>query len=111
MNNQAQDPQGQTQERMRAEQAIRHERLRSLGQMASGIAHEINNAISPVTLYAETLLDSEPNLSARTRDCLQVILGSMEEVTGTVGRLREFSLLLRTHLEQEATAGDCGEPS
>jgi len=66
------------------------ERLRSLGQMASGIAHDINNAISPVTLYTETLLEKEPNLSPRTRDYLEVILRSMEDVAQTVGRLREF---------------------
>jgi len=38
------------------------ERLRALGQMASGIAHDINNAISPVALYTESLLEREPNL-------------------------------------------------
>jgi len=28
--------------------------------MASGIAHDINNAISPVALYTESLLETEP---------------------------------------------------
>ena len=44
---------------------MQQERLRALGQMASGIAHDINNAISPVALYTESLLEREPNLSAR----------------------------------------------
>ena len=39
------------------------ERLRALGEMASGIAHDINNAISPVALYAELLLSQETHLS------------------------------------------------
>src|SRR6185437_1394368 len=30
---------------------MQQERLRALGQMASGIAHDINNAISPISLY------------------------------------------------------------
>src|ERR1700722_7623049 len=47
--------------------ALQQERLRALGQMASGIAHDINNAISPVALYTESLLEREPNLSERTR--------------------------------------------
>ena len=38
--------------------------------MASGITHDINNAISPVALYTELLLEREPNLSARTREYL-----------------------------------------
>jgi hypothetical protein len=46
---------------------MQQERLRALGQMASGIAHDINNALSPVMLYTETLLEKEPNLSARAR--------------------------------------------
>ncbi len=74
------------------------ERLRSLGQMASGIAHDINNAISPVTLYTETLLEKEPNLTPRTRDYLEVILRSMEDVAQTVGRLREFYRQRETQL-------------
>ena len=39
---------------------MQQERLRALGQMASGIAHDINNAISPVALYVEALLTHEP---------------------------------------------------
>ena len=46
---------------------MQQERLRALGQMASGIAHDINNAISPVALYTESLLEREPNLSERAR--------------------------------------------
>ena len=49
---------------------MQQERLRALGQMASGIAHDINNAISPVALYTESLLEQEPDLSARARDYL-----------------------------------------
>ena len=52
---------------------IQQERLRVLGQLASGIAHDINNAISPVALYTESLLETEPNLSERARDYLQTI--------------------------------------
>jgi HAMP domain-containing protein len=47
--------------------AVQQERLRALGQMASGIAHDINNAISPVALYTESLLETEPGLSVHTR--------------------------------------------
>ena len=47
-----------------SQQAImQQERLRALGEMASGIAHDINNAISPVALYTESLLEREPDLS------------------------------------------------
>jgi signal transduction histidine kinase/ActR/RegA family two-component response regulator/HAMP domain-containing protein len=73
------------------QQAImQQERLRALGEMASGIAHDINNAISPVALYTESLLEQEPNLSAKTRDYLITIQHAAEDVANTVSRMREF---------------------
>jgi len=69
---------------------MQQERLRALGQMASGIAHDINNAISPVTLYTEFLLANEPGLSTRARDYLTTIQHAMDDVAQTVSRMREF---------------------
>jgi PAS domain S-box-containing protein len=69
---------------------MQQERLRALGQMASGIAHDINNAISPVALYTESLLETEPGLSARARGYLEVIQRAILDVAQTVARMREF---------------------
>ena len=68
----------------------REERLRALGQMASGIAHDINNAISPVALYTEALLETETGLSAGGRSNLQVIARAIDDVAATVARMREL---------------------
>jgi PAS domain S-box-containing protein len=69
---------------------MQQERLRALGQMASGIAHDINNAISPVSLYTEALLENEPNLSARTRQYLETTQRAIDDVAQTIDRMREF---------------------
>jgi signal transduction histidine kinase len=69
---------------------LQQERLRALGQMASGIAHDINNAISPVTLYAEALRETEPDLSPRAREYLATIEHAVSDVAQTVSRMREF---------------------
>jgi PAS domain S-box-containing protein len=69
---------------------MQQERLLALGQMASGIAHDINNAISPVTLYTESLLETEANLSPRARGYLETIQRSIDDVAHTVARMREF---------------------
>jgi PAS domain S-box-containing protein len=69
---------------------MQQERLRALGQMASGIAHDINNAISPVMLYTEALLEREPDLSDRVRGYLRIIRQAIEDVAATVARMREF---------------------
>ena len=49
--------------------AMEQERLRALGQMASGIAHDINNAISPIALHTELLLESEDLSAGRGGTC------------------------------------------
>ncbi len=69
---------------------MQQERLRALGQMASGIAHDINNAISPITLYTESLLEREPNLSPNARGYLETIQRAIDDVAQTVTRMREF---------------------
>ena len=70
--------------------AMQEERLRALGQMASGIAHDINNALSPVSLYTESLLETEKNLSEKARGYLETIQRAVDDVAHTVARLREF---------------------
>jgi PAS domain S-box-containing protein len=69
---------------------MQQERLRALGQMASGIAHDINNALSPASLYVQSLLEREANLSHNARNSLQVVQRAIEDVAETVARMREF---------------------
>ena len=88
----------------RTQQAVmEQERLRALGQMASGIAHDINNALSPVALYTESLLEQRAesqrpharisgNHSARDRGCSRTQWARMREFY----RQPEPQLSLRT---------------
>jgi signal transduction histidine kinase len=70
---------------------MQQERLRALGQMSSGIAHDINNAMSPVALYTQSLLEQEQDLSPRLRSYLETVRRVVDDVTATVGRMRDFS--------------------
>jgi len=81
------------------EAALEQERLRALGQMASGIAHDINNAISPVAIYTESILTHETGFSDRTRQQLEIIQRSIDDVARTVTRMGEFSRRRPTQLE------------
>jgi signal transduction histidine kinase/CheY-like chemotaxis protein len=76
--------------RQTQQSVVQQERLLALGQMASGIAHDINNAISPVSLYTESLLEKETNLSPRARGQLETIRRAVDDVARTVARMREF---------------------
>jgi signal transduction histidine kinase/ActR/RegA family two-component response regulator len=70
--------------------SMQQERLRALGRMASGIAHDINNALTPATLYAQSLLDHNKTLSSEARGDLAVIQQAIDDVTQTVARIKEF---------------------
>src|ERR1700722_1398171 len=80
------------------EAVMQHERLRVLGQMASGIAHDINNALSPVKLYTQTLLEDEKGLTAHGRQNLKTIRNAIDDVSETVARMREFYRLKEPEL-------------
>ncbi|HVW72915.1 MAG TPA: PAS domain-containing protein [Rhizomicrobium sp.] len=69
---------------------LQQERLRALGQMASGIAHDINNAISPVAIYTQSLLERERDLPPRIHDYLEIVGRVIKDVSATVGRMRDF---------------------
>jgi len=70
---------------------LQQERLRALAEMAGGIAHDINNAISPVALYTDALLGSELNLSERGRKQLKTIQLAIDDVARTVDRMGQFA--------------------
>ena len=69
---------------------LQQEQLRALGQMASGIAHDINNAISPIALYSESLMEREAGLSKQGLVQLETIQRAIADVAATVARMREF---------------------
>jgi signal transduction histidine kinase/ActR/RegA family two-component response regulator len=70
--------------------SMQQERLRSLGRMASGIAHDINNALTPATLYTQSLLDHDKSLGTEARNDLTVVLQAIDDVAQTVSRIKEF---------------------
>src|ERR1700690_3806469 len=69
---------------------VQQERLRALGHMASGVAHDVNNALSPIVAYSELLLATQTNLPETARQYLQIIRRSGEDISHIVARMREF---------------------
>ena len=70
-----------------------------VGTLASGIAHDINNALSPIVSFSEMLLLKEPNLSDHGRKQLDHIRTSADDIAHIVSRLSEF-YRRREHVEQ-----------
>jgi signal transduction histidine kinase/CheY-like chemotaxis protein len=75
----------------RSQQSLmQQERLKALGQMASGVAHDINNALSPVIGFADLIAMTESGLSDAGKKHLLYIKTAGEDIAHIVKRLREF---------------------
>lgn len=69
------------------ERTLEQERLRALGQIASGIAHDINNALVPIQGFAEMMFEhSDPVI----RNVAETIFKSARDIATTIQRMREF---------------------
>ncbi len=79
-------------EEVRVIQAQLHhsERLASIGEMAAGIAHEINNPLTSVMIFTSLLLKN-PSLAPTVKSDLETILGETGRCATIVSRLLEFS--------------------
>ena len=70
---------------------VRQERLRALGQMASGVAHDINNALMPIVAYSEMMLNGKGGIGTEVAvRRLEVIHRCSRDIAHTVMRMREF---------------------
>lgn len=73
------------------EEEVRHyQRVQSLGQMSSHIAHEFNNYLTPVMVYGE-LLEGEAGLSEECRQMVGELLKSAGQAAQLSRRLLDFS--------------------
>jgi GAF domain-containing protein len=86
------------------DQLVRTEKLRALGEMASGVAHDFNNLLASILGRAQLTLRrlQDPQL----RKWLQVIERSALDGAQTVRRLQEFT---RTRRDQPFVAVDLNE--
>lgn len=77
-------------ERRRIEEHLREaDKLSSLGLLASGVAHDLNNPLASISGYAQLLLRGEED--AERADDLRRILREVERCRGIVGSLLGFA--------------------
>jgi signal transduction histidine kinase len=74
------------------QQIIQQERMRALGTMACGIAHDLNNGLSVILGYGDMLLNNLNSMppKSKVRTYLQLVVRAATDNASLVGRLREF---------------------
>ncbi len=73
------------------EEEIQHyQRVQTIGQMSSQIAHEFNNYLTPVMVYAE-LLEGDASLGEENQKLIQGILKSTNQAANLSRKLLDFS--------------------
>jgi signal transduction histidine kinase len=70
--------------------ALQTEKLSSLGRMAAGIAHEINNPLAGILLYGTHLLKKTPK-DGPMREGLEIIVNETQRCGQIIRELLEFS--------------------
>lgn len=77
-------------DRMRLEtEKLRHQRLESIGTLAGGMAHDINNLLTPIILACELLRDTTQQPEARS--FLQIIQNNAERGAQLIRRLLGYA--------------------
>jgi two-component system NtrC family sensor kinase len=72
------------------DQLVVSEKLASLGKMAAGVAHEINNPLTAILLNAHLLLE-RPGLDPGEEEALRLIADETTRCAGIVGGLLDFA--------------------
>ncbi len=72
------------------QELLRKENLASVGQLAAGVAHEINNPLGTILLFADMLYKETP-VGERRRDDLQMIINETNRCKRIVADLLNFA--------------------
>ena len=83
-------------------QLIQSQKIASIGRMAAGVAHEINNPLSAILIYAELLKESLKDKTEQSKDiqeiieqtlrCKKIVSELLEFSRKSAGKISSFSL-------------------
>ena len=80
-----------TEQKQLESQFLRTQRLESLGTLASGIAHDLNNILAPILGFAQLLPLKLPDLDQQTQEYFRIIKNNAQRGTALVKQILTFA--------------------
>ena len=90
-----------TQEREQQRYQEAQDRLATVGQLAAGLAHDFNNVLGVISVYADVLLMA-PNLTSKQQHQLATIVDQTQHAGNLVRQILDFSrrsVMERSHID------------
>ncbi|MDJ0590426.1 MAG: PAS domain-containing protein [Pleurocapsa sp. MO_226.B13] len=80
-----------TEKKRLEEQSLRHQRLENLGSLAGGIAHDLNNILTPIMMSLQLLPVTLSHMNPRSRELIEMLENNVKRGSALVQQVLSFA--------------------
>lgn len=80
-----------TEKKHLAEKSLRHQRLDSLGSLAGGVAHDLNNILTPILMSVQLLPVTLTQIDPRSREIIRMLENNVKRGSALVQQVLSFA--------------------